>query len=120
MQECECEISSDIRRCCRPVHYIQFQTVPNNDLAICHIEEIGFVLNLATLFWQHNEDHGNGLVQYQLDNKNQDSAMGTRRQKRPDWQQALKQIHQKKQRRSDAEGDGGVVITRISIVVERR
>ena len=99
---------------------VQFQTVPNNDPAIRSMEDIGFVPNPAALFWQHNEDHGDGLVQYKLASDNQDPAMGTRRQKRPDWQQALKQIHQKKQRRSDAEGDGGVVITRISIVVERR
>ena len=99
---------------------VKFQTVPNDDAAIRRIEDIGFVPNPAVLVWQHNEDHDDGSVQYKLGNENQDSAMGTRRRKRPDWQQAPKQIQQKKQRRNDAEGDGGVVITRGSIVVERR
>ena len=97
---------------------VQFQTVPNNDPTIHHIEDIGFVPNQEALFWQHKEDHGDGLVQYKLANENQDSAMGTTQRKRPDWQQILKEIHQKKQRRNDAEGDGGVVITQGSIVVE--
>ena len=95
-------------------------SVPDNDPAIRNIEDIGIVPNPAVLFWQHNEDHGDGLVQYKLANENQDSAMGTRWRKRPDWQQALKEIHQKKQRRNDAKGDGGVVITRESIAVEGR
>ena len=72
---------------------VQFQTVPNNDPEICRVEDIGFVPNPAALFWQHNDDHGDGLAKYKLDNGNQDPAMGTRRWKRPDWQQALKEIH---------------------------
>ena len=74
---------------------VKFQTVPNDDAAIRRIEDIGFVQNPAAWVWQHNEDHDDGLIQYKLDNENQDSAMGTRRRKRPDWQQAPKQIQQK-------------------------
>ena len=55
---------------------VQFQTVPNNDPTIHSIEDFGIVPNPAVRFWQHNEDHGDGLVKYKLANENQDPAMG--------------------------------------------